>query len=314
MFCYLVRNFNILIERKKTSFNESIPIINQNNYLLDLKREDLLHPEVSGNKFRKLKYNLLEAKKLGFDRILTFGGAYSNHISATAAAGKEMGIKTIGIIRGEELSNKINENPTLSFAIECGMKLYFISRSDYRKKIETDFITELKEKYGSFYLVPEGGTNDLAVKGCEEILTKNDTAYDYICTAVGTGGTIAGLVKASKSHQKILGFSALKGTFQKSEIEKYASKSNYTILDDYCFGGYAKIDKELIRFINEFKEKTGIPLDPIYTGKMMFGIFDLIKKGYFKENSSILAIHTGGLQGIAGMNQLLKKKNLPQIK
>jgi len=303
-----------LFEIKNRSIQVNIPINKQSNIVLDLKREDLLHPEVSGNKFRKLKYNLLEAKKLGFDRILTFGGAYSNHISATAAAGKEMGVKTIGIIRGEELSNKINENPTLSFAKECGMKLYFISRSDYRKKTEAEFIRELKEKYGSFYLVPEGGTNKLAIKGCEEILTKNDVTYDYICTAVGTGGTMAGLIKASKPHQTILGFSSLKGTFQKSEIEKYTSKKNYQLIDDYCFGGYAKIDEELIRFINEFKENTGIPIDPVYTGKMMFGIMDLIEKNYFKENSSILAIHTGGLQGITGMNQLLKKKNLPQIK
>ncbi|PHS68505.1 MAG: 1-aminocyclopropane-1-carboxylate deaminase [Flavobacterium sp.] len=296
--------------------NQQIPLelFSQSNYSVDIKREDLLHPEVSGNKFRKLKYNLLEAKKLGFDKVLTFGGAYSNHISATAAAGKEMDIKTIGIIRGEELFDKIDENPTLSFAKKCGMKLYFVLREEYRKKTEPDFITELKEKYGSFYLVPEGGTNKLAVKGCEEILTKNDVTYDYICTAVGTGGTIAGLLEASKPHQTILGFSALKGTFQESEIEKYTSKKNYQLIDDYCFGGYAKIDEKLIRFINEFKDKTGVLLDPVYTGKMLYGILDLIEKNYFKENSSILAIHTGGLQGISGMNQLLKKKNLPQIK
>ncbi|MCF6306539.1 MAG: pyridoxal-phosphate dependent enzyme [Flavobacteriaceae bacterium] len=316
MFFYFAKKIKALFIKHKIIKNQQIPLelFSQSNYSVYIKREDLLHPEVSGNKFRKLKYNLLEAKKLGFDKVLTFGGAYSNHISATAAAGKELSIKTIGIIRGEELSSKIAENPTLSFAEKCGMELYFISRSDYRKKTEPEFITELKEKYGSFYLVPEGGTNKLAVKGCKEILTKSDVTYDYICTAVGTGGTIAGLVEASKPHQTIIGFSALKGVFQKSEIEKYTSKKNYQLIDDYCFGGYAKIDEELIRFINEFKENTGIPIDPVYTGKMMFGIMDLIEKNYFKENSSILAIHTGGLQGISGMNQLLKKKNLPQIK
>ncbi len=296
--------------------NQQIPLelFSISNYNLYVKREDLLHPFVSGNKLRKLKYNIQEAVKQQKTTLLTFGGAYSNHISATAAAGKELSIKTIGIIRGEELSGKIAENPTLSFAKKCGMELYFISRADYRKKSEPDFITELKKRHGSFYLVPEGGTNKLAVKGCEEILTKSDIAYDYICTAVGTGGTIAGLIESSKPHQIILGFSALKGTFQKSEIEKYTSNKNYQLIDEYCFGGYAKIDVKLIRFINEFKDKTGVQLDPVYTGKMFFGIMDLIEKNYFKENSSILAIHTGGLQGISGMNQLLKKKNLPQIK
>ena len=301
--------------KNKIIKNQQIPLESffQSNYNGYLKREDLLHPEVSGNKYRKLKYNLLEAKQRGNKTVLTFGGAYSNHISATAAAGKEMGIKTIGVIRGEELKKKQSLNPTLQFARECGMKLYFVRRERYKAKTTSDFLNELHSELGDFYLVPEGGTNNLAVEGCEEILTKNDASYDYICTAVGTGGTIAGIIKASKPHQTIIGFSALKGTFQRKEIEKYTNKTNYRIIDDYCLGAYAKIDEELIRFINGFKEKTGIPLDPVYTGKMMYGIFDLLKKGYFKENSSILAIHTGGIQGIAGMSQLLKKKNLPQI-
>lgn len=301
---------------------ESIPVKSQiiplqevsiSNYNLFIKREDLLHPFVSGNKFRKLKYNIAEAQKLNKNTLLTFGGAYSNHIAATAAAGKELGIKTIGVIRGEELAKQTSKNPTLQFAEDCGMKLHYISRASYRDKESPDFIEKLKEQFGDFYLVPEGGTNEFAIKGCEEILSETDKEFDYVCTAVGTGGTIAGMVKSSETHQQILGFSALKGAFQNQEVEKHTSKTNYKIIDDYCFGGYAKIDANLIRFINEFKEKTGIPLDPVYTGKMMFGIFDLIKNGYFKENSSILAIHTGGLQGITGMNQLLKKKNLPQI-
>ncbi len=283
------------------------------NYSLVIKREDQLHPNISGNKYRKLKYNLLEAKHLGENKLLTFGGAFSNHISAVAAAGKEFNFKTIGVIRGEELKNKIESNPTLSFAKGCGMQFYFISREEYRQKTDDYFIEKLKIIFGNFYLVPEGGTNSLAVKGCEEILTKKDEEFDYICSAVGTGGTLAGLIKSSKSHQTVLGFSALKGTFQFSEIEKYSNKTNYKIIDDYCFGGYAKIDEQLIRFINNFKEKTNISLDPVYTGKMLFGILDFIHKGALKQNSRILAIHTGGLQGITGMNQLLKKRNLPQI-
>lgn len=280
---------------------------------LILRREDLIHPVVSGNKFRKLKYNLQQAKKENQSTILTFGGAFSNHIAAVAYAGQISNIKTIGVIRGEELHSKINENPTLSFAQSCGMHFYFISRSDYRNKNQVSFLEKLHQLFGEFYLVPEGGTNEYAVQGCEEILSDEDSKFDYICSAVGTGGTLAGIVRASNHNQKVIGFSALKGTFLTSEIKKYTLKENFNITDEYCFGGYAKIDLELIRFINEFKEKTGIPLDPIYTGKMMYGIIDMIKRKKFKKNSCILAIHTGGLQGTLGMNELLKRRNLPQI-
>ncbi len=283
------------------------------NHELFVRREDLLHPQVSGNKFRKLKYNLLKAKEAGKNTLLTFGGAYSNHISAVAAAAKQEGLRSIGIIRGEELSSKTSENPTLSYAQDCGMELSFISRSEYRKKYEPEFLNNLIKEYGDFYLLPEGGTNALAVKGCEEILREGDSEYDYICAAVGTGGTLSGLVKASYPNQKVLGFSALKGEFQREEVLKHTNKTNFKIIDSYCFGGYGKIDSELVRFINEFKMHTGIPLDPIYTGKMMFGIVDLLKNGYFKENSRIFAVHSGGLQGISGMNQKLKKRNLPLI-
>ena len=312
---YFVQNTKPLFLEHKIIPNQEIflDLFFKSNITLVLKREDLLHPFVSGNKFRKLKYNVLEAKKLKKKTLLTFGGAYSNHIAATAAAGQELDIATIGIIRGEELANKLVKNPTLQFAEQCGMQLHYITREAYRNKTNPRFIEDFKEMFGDFYLVPEGGTNELAIKGCTEILSETDKEYDYICTAVGTGGTLSGLVKSSGKQQHIVGFSALKGAFQTSKVEKYTSKTNYKIIDDYCFGGYAKIDSELVRFINEFKEKTGIPLDPIYTGKMMFGILDLIRKGYFKENSRILAIHTGGLQGIPGMNQYLKKKNLPQI-
>jgi len=295
--------------------NQRIPLslFSISNYSISIKREDTLHPDISGNKYRKLKYNLIEAKLQNKNTLLTFGGAYSNHIAAVAAAGKEFGFKTTGVIRGEELIDKIDKNPTLSFSKKCGMQFHFISREEYRHKTEKVFLDELKSVFGDFYLVPEGGTNNFAVKGCEEILTDKDVEFDYICSAVGTGGTLAGLINSSKSHQTVLGFSALKGTFQTSEVDKYTTKTNYKIIDDYCFGGYAKIDAQLVRFINDFKQKTGIPLDPVYTGKMLFGIFDLINKGELKRNSRILAIHTGGLQGITGMNQLLKKKNLPQI-
>lgn len=282
-------------------------------YRLDIKREDLLHPIISGNKYRKLKYIIADINSMSQKRMLTFGGAYSNHIAAVAAAGKLYGIQTIGIIRGEELVKVYQNNPTLKYAEAQGMQLVFVSREQYTLKDTSEFMVWLHSTYGDFYAVPEGGTSDLAIKGCTEILTLEDAIYDYVCVSTGTGGTLAGIVSSLKPHQEAIGFSALKGTFQDEVVAKYTSNTNYIITDDYCFGGYAKIDSDLIRFINTFKKDQGIGLDPIYTGKLLYGVFDLMKKGYFKKNSRILAVHTGGMQGIAGMNQKLKKKNLPQI-
>lgn len=280
---------------------------------LAIKREDLIHPFVSGNKFRKLKYNLLHAEKENCSSLLTFGGAFSNHIAAVAAAGKMQSIKTIGLIRGEELAGKITQNPTLKFAHECGMHLEFISRESYRNKEESCFIEQLRHQWGNFYLLPEGGTNELAVKGCEEILGDEEAPFDYICCAVGTGGTIAGLINSARPHQKVLGFPALKGTFLKEEICRFARKDHWEIISGYDFGGYGKIDSTLINFLNRFYSETKIPLDPVYTGKMVFGVIDLIDAGYFQEGSKILMIHTGGIQGIEGMNLKLKKSHLPLI-
>lgn len=278
-----------------------------------IKPEYLIHPFVSGNKYRKLKYNIREMKRLKKDVLLTFGGAYSNHIAATAYAGKIYGLRTIGIIRGDELATKIETNPTLKFAQDSGMQLYFLSREEYRHKQNEEFIESLKAKFGDFYLLPEGGTNTLAVKGCEEILDEHDADFDFICCSVGTGGTISGLINSSNPNQKILGFPALKGDFLKGDIRKFAAQDNWELITDYHFGGYGKINTELIAFINTFKAKHDIPLDPIYTGKMMYSIYDLIKKGYFPENAKVLAIHTGGLQGIDGMNIKLKQKGLPLL-
>lgn len=290
-----------------------MPLLREKGIHLYLKREDTIHPFISGNKYRKLKYNLLEAKKQGKETLLTFGGAFSNHIAAAAYAGHEQGMKTIGVIRGEELSNKWQDNPTLQLAHEHGMQFHFVSRSAYRLKNEPSFIQKLKEKFGDFYLLPEGGTNALAVKGCAEILTDADAQFDYICSAVGTGGTVAGLINAAQPHQTVLGFPALKGDFLSEEICTFVHNDGWKLVTDYHFGGYAKVDQQLIEFINLFRRETGIPLDPIYTGKMLFGIFDLIKQDVFEPGTQILAIHTGGLQGIKGMNLVLKKKNLPLL-
>ena len=278
---------------------------------LEIKREDLLHPFVSGNKFRKLKYNILQAKAENQSVLLTFGGAFSNHIAAVAYAGKEQGFETIGVIRGDELRDKISENPTLSFAQECGMRFEFVTREAYRHKTETAFIEQLQVKFGSFYLVPEGGTNDLAVKGCEEFLTEFDAHFDFVCSAVGTGGTISGLINSALPHQKVLGFPALKGDFLQNEIHKFVNNKNWELITDYHFGGYGKVTTEFIEWMNWFYAQTGIPLDPIYTGKMVFGVMDLIQRNYFPPKSKILMIHTGGLQGIAGMNAKLEKQNKP---
>lgn len=295
------------------SVNQLINIDFPNEITLLIKREDLIHPFISGNKFRKLKYNLLQAKEEGKSKLVTFGGAFSNHIAAVAYLGKENNFETIGIIRGEELESKISENSTLTFAQNCGMKFEFITREAYRTKTTPSFTEKLKQHYGDFYLVPEGGTNLLAVKGCEEILTPEDANFTHICCAIGTGGTISGLINSAKANQKIIGFPALKGDFLSDDIRKFATTFNWELQLDYHFGGYAKINEDLIRFINDFYKQTNIPLDPIYTGKMMFGIVDLIKEGYFPKGSKILAIHTGGLQGIEGMNRNLKNKNLPLI-
>jgi 1-aminocyclopropane-1-carboxylate deaminase len=294
--------------------NQNIKINFPNDISLTIKREDLNHPFISGNKLRKLKYNLLQAKAENKTTLLTFGGAFSNHIAAVAYAGKEQGFKTIGVIRGDELFDKIEENPTLKFAQENGMKFEFVSREDYRNKSEISFIEKLKEKFGDFYLVPEGGTNELAVKGCEEILTDEDAVFNYVCCAVGTGGTISGLINSALPNQKILGFPALKGDFLIDEIRIFAQKDNWELISDYHFGGYGKINLELIEFINAFFDENKVPLDPIYTGKMFFGVIDLISKKYFPPHSKILLIHTGGLQGIEGMNLKLKQKKLPILK
>lgn len=310
-------NFNTIIKTKNQQI--FLPILKEKKIELFIKREDLIHPFVSGNKFRKLKYNLQEAKKLKKNALLTFGGAFSNHILAIAVAGKLAGFKTFGIIRGDELGKNLEEtlkeNATLREAHKNGMKFQFVSREQYRQKSSFGFVEKMKNKWGDFYLIPEGGTNYLAVKGCEEILTKEDQQFNYICAAVGTGGTISGLIKSLKKDQKVIGFPALKGNFLSEEIKKYTIKNdNWSLIKDYHFGGYAKFNDHLVDFINTFKEETSILLDPIYTGKMLFGILDLIRKEHFSEGTKILAIHTGGIQGIEGVNQKLKKLNQEIIK
>ena len=272
-----------------------------------VKRDDLLHPEISGNKIRKLKYNLIQAKNEGYDTLLTFGGAYSNHIFAVAAAGEIYGFKTIGVIRGEAYQDL---NPTLRFAVSKGMHLHYSSRADYRNKYTPEFINGLHNRYGNFYLIPEGGTNTHALKGCVEIVEEIHINFDYITASCGTGGTLGGIVAGLDGNRHAIGFPALKGGgFLKNDIQQHIRKYNdsvyinWHLMLEYHFGGYARYSMDLINFINGFKDDHNIPLDPVYTGKMMYGIFDMIRNNKFTEGSKIIAVHTGGLQGISGFNK-----------
>ncbi|MBT6745546.1 MAG: 1-aminocyclopropane-1-carboxylate deaminase/D-cysteine desulfhydrase [Flavobacteriales bacterium] len=277
-------------------------VFDNNGITFYIKRDDLIHSEISGNKWRKLKYNLQEARAQKKDTILTFGGAFSNHIASAAAIGKQKGFKTVGVIRGEEQL----ENPTLTRAKENGMQLYFVSRDEYKQKGETDYQLELRNKFGNVYIIPEGGANELGAQGSEEIVNEIDIDFDYICCDLGTGTTFSGVINSIVKEQYAIGFSALKGEDKLTEaVQKFEKikRKNWHISFDYHLGGFAKRSTELEEFIKEFKEETNVPLDPIYTGKMAFGILDLAKKDYFKKGSSVIMVHTGGLQGIEGYNQ-----------
>jgi 1-aminocyclopropane-1-carboxylate deaminase len=273
---------------------------------LAIKRLDKVNKWASGNKFFKLKYNFEQAKKEGKKTLLTFGGAFSNHIYATAAAAKSEGFESIGIIRGEET---YPINPTLKSAMEKGMQIKYVRRELYRKKNEAVFLKQLKEDFGDFYLIPEGGTNSYAIQGISEILEEADSLFTHIGTSIGTGGTFLGLAASLNTNQTLLGFSSLKGDFIHKEIDSLIKnfqihpKGPFFILDNYHLGGYGKFNQELLDFIHWFYDTFGIPLDPVYTGKMMMGLMDLIKLDYFPKGSNILAIHTGGLQGIEGFNR-----------
>lgn len=270
---------------------------------LFLKRDDLLHPLVSGNKWRKLKYNILAAREQEHTTLLTFGGAYSNHIYATAAAGQVFGFRTIGVVRGEELAGK-PLNDTLRFCQEAGMHLHFVSRDAYRRKDTPDFLAELIQQVGACYVIPEGGTNDLAVQGTAEIIPEIvvQLGYvpDFVCCPVGTGGTMSGLVQSAPTQTDVLGFVVLKGfgpdsfpaTRFTNEQPGYCPR-----LFHYHIGGYAKTTPELLTFIRAFEQKNGVLMEQVYTGKMLWGIYDLARQGYFPAGATVVAVHTGGLQG-----------------
>lgn len=266
---------------------------------LYVKREDLIHKEISGNKYRKLKYNLEHFKEYKYSGIVSFGGAYSNHLHALAALCKIENIPSVGIIRGEYDAH----NPTLQFAADCGMKLYFVSREDYRFKEKSNDIQNIINQYPNYMLIPEGGSNNYALTGVKEIIDEiNDVseAFDYIAVSAGTGCTASGILKGIKDNQlktKLIVFSALKGQFLKNVIAQQAQHNEFHFTDEYCFGGFAKINEELMEFIKNFEKTTTIPLDYVYNGKLVYGLKNLGDKRFFKSEEKVLWIHTGGLQG-----------------
>lgn len=271
--------------------------------VVDVLRLDLLHPVVSGNKWFKLKYYLDDAEKKGKKFILTFGGAYSNHIVATAAAAKCKGLKSIGVIRGQKA-------PALSYslqdAVKLGMELFFISREAYKGKRIPDAISAAYPA-NEVYIVPEGGYGDHGMSGAKEILLKNDAAaYTHIISAVGTGTTLAGLAAAALPHQKIIGMSALKNNFsivtEVNALLPAQKKSSFEILYHFHFGGYARYTDELLLFMNNLYSASRIPTDFVYTGKTFYGVFELLHRNYFAAGDKILLVHTGGLQGNRSLN------------
>lgn len=287
----------------------SEPVVAARGVRLLLWRDDLAHPELPGNKARKLKYNLAAARQQGQRTLLTFGGAYSNHIAAVAAAGRLFGFRTIGLIRGDAPMSGVALNPTLARAAADGMALHYLDRSTYRRRNEPEFLVEVRAQYGPAYVLPEGGTNALALPGCAELVAeiRQHVAFDALAVAVGSGGTLAGLLTGLAGAEQVVGVAALKnGGFLRAEVDALTQEAtgrqygNYSLQTDYHFGGYAKYSAELLAFIGQFRQRHGVLLDPVYTGKLLYGVLDLIARGYFAPGSTVVAIHTGGQQAWAG--------------
>lgn len=261
---------------------------------LYLKRDDLIHPDVPGNKWRKLRYNLAAAREQGHTRLLTFGGAYSNHLMATAAAGRYVGFQTIGVVRGEE---HLPLNESLAYAVSQGMRLTYLDRETYQRKTEPDVLAALVAEFGPCYVLPEGGSNGLAVRGCAELPAEINVDFDVICCACGTGGTLAGIAAGLRSEQqRALGFAVLKGgQFLDGEVRRLQTAygtvtDNWSIDYDFHFGGYAKCKPELGAFIADFQERHGITLDWVYEAKMLYGLFARIAAGTFAGGTTIVAV------------------------
>jgi 1-aminocyclopropane-1-carboxylate deaminase len=272
---------------------------------VDMLRLDLLHPIISGNKWYKLKYNIQHAVAAGYKSILTFGGGFSNHLIAAAAAAKEYNLSAIGIIRG----HYPQLTPTLAACQELGMQLIFVPKAAYERKTEESYLQELSIQYDHPFIIPEGGANEYGRKGIEEIAALIPASYTHICVSVGTGTTLAGLRNALPISQHISGFAPMKnGNYLKSEMAAHlspAQNNNWQLYDAWHFGGFGKYNEELISFMNSFNETNQVPLDMVYTAKMMYGVKELLQSGRFPANAALLCIHTGGLQGNASIQDRL---------
>lgn len=295
----------IALEEK---FNTSVlnkiadPLLDRYRIELWIKRDDLIHPVISGNKWRKLKYILDHALSLNVHTLISMGGAYSNHLHALAYAGRQLGLKTIGLIRGERPGVL---NSALLDMERWGMDLKFVSRSDYRLLRQYKGWQDLPGIESGQYWLPEGGAQSLALQGVAELVREIEQPYDIICAPCGTGTTLAGIIDAVPGQVFVQGFAALKNAgFLMADIEHLLERPNthWQINLDYHFGGFAKAPGELFNFMRAFELKTAIPLEPIYTGKMLYALYDLMAKNHFKPGQRIIAVHTGGLQGNRGFN------------
>lgn len=286
------------------------PLFDKHNVHVEIKRDDIIHPIISGNKWRKLKYNLLHAKQeQNIHGVLSFGGSYSNHIHALAFACFEQNIPCIGIIRGEV---EYADNFTLSWAKHWGMKLYFVDRKTYRRRHNTDYLAELQQQFPHYFIVPEGGTNKLAIVGVSEIITElnQQTEFDTLITPVGSGGTLAGLIVGDELNDithKLLGVAVLKNAeYLKDDIRSLFptavnNHNNWQLLTDFHRGGYAKFSNSDVSRIVEFNQVTGVNFEPVYSGKMILAFLDLLEQSYFSDGERIVLLHTGGMQGLGGM-------------
>lgn len=299
------------------------PVFEEAGITCFMKREDQIHPIISGNKWRKLKYNVAHLKRVKKRGFITFGGAFSNHLAASAFAAKKEGLQMVAVVRGDEQ----RANATLNFVQSCGAEVKRVSRQEYAKKEDDDFLAMLRRQYPNLEIIPEGGANVYGVRGCTEILHEVTQPFDVVACPMGSATTFAGLVLSGKHDVEFMGFPAIKGgNYLSGVVDNFVAQARtkpwlpasfiapqWQLQTDYHFGGFGKISPQLVAFMNTFWAETNIPLDPIYTAKMMYGLIDLAKRRKFKSGTRLLVLHTGGLQGIKGMNVRLRKKNLELV-
>ncbi|RXE95831.1 1-aminocyclopropane-1-carboxylate deaminase/D-cysteine desulfhydrase [Pseudoalteromonas phenolica O-BC30] len=276
--------------------------LNKKKIKLSIKRDDLLHPVISGNKWRKLKYNLINMKSKGYDSFVTFGGAFSNHLYASAMACKTFNLTGHAIIRGPEIDES---NPTIKMARACGMNLYAVNRKTYRSRHAPAYLQTLQTEFPNSFIIPEGGTNHAALRGVAELAASLPQS-DYVICATGSGGTVAGLAKGCTHNTQVIGIAVLKqAEYLNQEIAQLLTSTHsgapWQLLTNHHYGGYGKFTDDVWAFCQFMHQAYKLPLEPVYTGKMLFAVWQLISQDYFPQGSRITAIHTGGLQGLDGL-------------